>query len=336
MTMAEARNNLPQPWLGIGTHSYGFHWSAGRSGQPGAKFGDPLTFLAYARELGAAGVQMAIGRREAVYTEKLRQQAMDGAVFIEAQGSLPGSAADLTAFEAELVSASAAGATIYRTAMLGGRRYEQLKSAADWREFQQRAVQRIQLGLPLLRKHGLKLAIENHKDYRVPELIELVAHFGGLAAGIGVTLDTGNSLALLEDAHRVVEQLAPITLTVHLKDMGWRPCDDGFLLSEVPLGEGFLDLRRMIGAIRRAAPQAQFNLEMITRDPLRIPCLSESYWATLPETPARVLAQTLGLVQAHAAVKPLPRVTGLDSAQKLKLEDDHVRASLKWAASFAG
>ena len=64
--------------------------------------------------------------------------------------------------------------------------------------------------------------------------------------------------------------------------------DEGFLLAEVPLGEGFLDLPKMIALLREARPDIRFNLEMITRDPLRIPCLTDQYWATSANVPGRV------------------------------------------------
>jgi len=57
--------------------------------------------------------------------------------------------------------------------------------------------------------------------------------------------------------------------------------EEGFLLSEVPLGEGFLDLKKMVAILQKANPTIQFNLEMITRDTLKIPCLTPKYWATM-------------------------------------------------------
>ena len=54
-------------------------------------------------------------------------------------------------------------------------------------------------------------------------------------------------------------------LTTHVKDMGLEPYPDGFLLSEVRLGEGVLDLPRMFTMVRQARPKTNFVLEMITR-----------------------------------------------------------------------
>jgi hypothetical protein len=75
---------------------------------------------------------------------------------------------------------------------------------------------------------------------------------------------------------------------------------------------------------------------MITRDPLKIPCLTERYWATLDHVPARHLAETLALVRKHAAKKPLPRVSGLARDERLKQEDENVRACLLFARTRLG
>jgi hypothetical protein len=44
-----------------------------------------------------------------------------------------------------------------------------------------------------------------------------------------------------------------------------------------PYADGFLDLKKMVSLLR---PSVRLNLEMITRDPLKIPCLTDRYWAT--------------------------------------------------------
>jgi len=134
----------------------------------------------------------------------------------------------------------------------------------------------------------------------------------------------------LEDAMAVVEALAPFAFSTHIKDMAVQEAADGFFLSEVPLGDGFLDLKRMVEILEKANPAIQLNLEMITRDPLRIPCLTDGYWATMKEAPASGLARSLSMVKSKKSSKPLPKTTGLTFAQQLAFEDANVRASLKY------
>jgi hypothetical protein len=120
--------------------------------------------------------------------------------------------------------------------------------------------------------------------------------------------------------------------------MGVEEYAKGFLLSEVPLGTGVLDLPRVVRTLRAARPEIRFNLEMITRDPLEVPCLGDRYWATFPDLPARHLARALAHVRAHPPKSPLPRITPLAPEDRLRAEDDNIRRCLAFAKEglFAG
>lgn len=320
--------------LGVGMHSYGVHWKAGREGHPKARFKDALSFLEYCHSLGAGGVQVAIGPRDGSSVAKLRAQAEAWQMYFEGQTSLPKDESDVDRFDADIRAAKEAGAEVVRTAMLGGRRYETFDSADAFRQFAETSWKSLTLAEPVVRKHRLKLAIENHKDWRVPEFLDLLKRIG--SEHVGVCVDTGNNLALLEDPMGVVAALAPFAFSSHLKDMAVQEYEEGFLLSEVPLGEGFLDLKRMIEILQKANPRIQFSLEMITRDPLKIPCLTERYWATMGTVPAKDLAAALALVRCNAPKKPLPRTSGLDTGQQLALEDGQVRKSFAYAHEDLG
>src|SRR4029079_12572657 len=78
--------------------------------------------------------------------------------------------------------------------------------------------------------------------------------------------------------------LLPYTGACHIKDMAVQPYEEGFLLSEVPLGEGFLDIKGMAAILQRKNPNIPLDLEMITRDPLKIPIYTQKYWATFDDT----------------------------------------------------
>ena len=319
--------------LGVSTYSYSLHWRAARDGK-NARFKDPLGFLEYCHQLGAGGVQTSIGSRDADYTSRLRSRAESWEMYLEGELSLPREQSDVTRFDAEVRTAKEAGAEVVRTAMLGGRRYETFDSAEAFRQFADRSWKSLTLAEPVVRKHQVKLAIENHKDRRRTELLDMLKRIS--SEWVGVCVDTGNNIALLEDPLETVEALAPFAFSTHLKDMAVSEYEDGFLLSEVPLGEGFLDLKRIVERLRKANPRIQFNLEMITRDPLKVPCLTRKYWATMQDTPARDLASALAMVHQHPAKNPLPRTSGLAAEQQLELEDKNVRASLAYARDQLG
>jgi sugar phosphate isomerase/epimerase len=100
--------------------------------------------------------------------------------------------------------------------------------------------------------HGIILAIENHIDMTADQMVELIKTVN--SRWLGVCLDTGNNLRLHEDPLRVVERLAPWARATHIKDIWVRPgdpCDFSFWPS-VPLGEGLVDMAKVIGILKRA------------------------------------------------------------------------------------
>jgi len=97
-----------------------------------------------------------------------------------------------------------------------------------------------------------------------------------------------------------------------------------------------LDLPRMVGAIRAARPDVRFSLEMITRDPLHVPCLTEKYWSTFTDVNGSALARTLARIRANKPRAPLPRISGLSDQQRYALELEHVNRSIEYARAHLG
>ncbi len=324
---AAARAETPErAKLGIVIYSFGI-----RRADKDSHLDDPLTFLDYCHGLGAAGIQTALGSRDDAYAAKLRARAEEHRMYVEGSVRLPRDKGDRERFAAELRTAQTCGATVVRTVLLEGRRYETFDSESAFKKAVETARQALILVKPLVERHHVKLAVENHKDLESKPLVELIKSIE--SPQIGVCVDTGNSLALLEPPLETIETLAPLAFSCHLKDIGVEEYADGFLMAEVPLGTGFLDLARLVAILRKANPAVQLNLEMIMRDPLKIPCLGGQYWATLEHMPARRLAEALALVRKNAAKKPLPRVSGLRHAEQISREEVNVRESLRYAAS---
>lgn len=315
--------------LGVGSASYGALLRQKRE-EGNTDFRHPLAFLEFCRSRGAGGIQIGLGTGDDERAARLRERAAKAEMFVEGSLRLPADKNDVGRFETEVQFAKKCGARVLRTVMLSGRRYETFATAEDFRGFRNHAIARLRLAEPVVARHEMRLAVENHKDFRAEGLAELMRKID--SEHVGVCVDTGNNLALLDDPYRVIEILAPFANAVHLKDMAVQEYERGFLLSEVPLGQGLLDLPRMIATLRKTRPDVQFSLEMITRDPLEIPCLTDRYWATFETLPGRSLARTLALVRANRSLEPLPRTSGLTDQQRLRAEDDNVRRSLAYAA----
>jgi sugar phosphate isomerase/epimerase len=320
----------PRSRLGIVLYSYSIRARVEKD----ADFADPQRFVAFCHERGAGGVQLPLGVRDAQYVKQLRARLDRLGMYLEGSVRPPRSKADIDRFEAEVRTARAVGVAILRTVMLGGRRYETFRTLAAYRAFEKQARQSLQWAKPILARHKVRLAVENHKDYRAADLADLMRRLD--CEHLGVCVDLGNNLALLDDPVQTVQVLAPWALTCHLKDMAVAESSDGFLLAEVPLGKGILDLKRLVTILRRARSGIRFNLEMITRDPLRVPCLTEPYWATLGDVPGRDLARTIALVRRRGRKDPLPRISSLPLPGQLAREDSNVRRSLAHARQHLG
>ena len=320
---AQEKPVAPRRLFCLQTYSYSIRHRQERG------FDDPLALMRFTSRLGFAGVQLRLGERNADYLAQIRAEKAKLEILLEGIVTPPMQEKDSDRFEAELRACQAAGIDIVRMALLSGRRYETFRSAEDFRQFRARCEQALARCARLAARHKIRVAVENHKDFRAREFAELVQRPG--SEFVGVCLDTGNNIALLEDPWFVVDTLAPLTLTVHLKDMAVETASDGFLLAEVPLGRGFLDLHRVVRRIHEARREARFHLEMITRNPLSIPCLADDYWRTLAEVPGIDLARTLRLVRGHARpANELPRISALDLKEQIQREHDHVLQSLRW------
>jgi len=314
--------------LGIADFSYNIRLRAERIGRMKGKLAGPLNFLDHCHKVGAGGVQMNIGIRDKVYTRKLRENAETYDMFVEGSASLPRDQSGVERFEAAVRTAKQAGANVIRIA-IGGRRYEQFSKAEEFKAFAKRTWKSLQLAELVAARHRMRLAIENHKDWRIGQMLDMLRRIG--SEYVGVCVDTGNSFALLEDSMDVVEAYAPYAFAAHLKDMGVAEYEDGFLLADVPLGQGLLDLPRMVRIFRKAKPEIQFSLEMATRDPLKVPCLTEKYWATFADVPGSDLARTLRYVRANESPEMLPKVNHLPLDELVRLEEANIKKCLAFA-----
>ncbi len=291
------------------------------------RFSNALELLDYCHGLGAAGVQCALGSPD--LHQRLRARLDQTGMYLEVMADLP-KTEDTSGFENSVVAAKAAGALCVRVACLNGRRYETFSRLLDWQRFAAESRAAINRALPIAEKHRVHIAIENHKDWTLDEFVALLKEKS--SEFLGVCLDTGNNVALLDDPMAVVEGLAPYTISTHFKDIAVEPYREGFLLSEVPLGEGILDLRRTAATLTNARPATRLSVEMITRNPLQIPCLADAYWATFPDRNGQYLARTLALVRNTVQrLEPLPRVDGLSLNARYRLEEDNIKQCLHWA-----
>jgi hypothetical protein len=102
------------------------------------------------------------------------------------------------------------------------------------------------------------------------------------------------------------------------------------------LGKGILDLPGIIAMCRKQNADVTFSLEMITRDPLEIPCLKEEYWASFGGVPGTELARTLRMVRQRKFKGGLPRVSQLSAEDRLAVEEQNIVECLAYGRENLG
>jgi sugar phosphate isomerase/epimerase len=282
----------------------------------------------HCHSLGLKGAEAArfVPTPEAV--RAMRQKIESYGMVVVLNIPLPKTEADLAQFETAVAGAKEAGAHALHAAMTD-RRYEQFDSMAAFQANFAQCQRTIELAEPVLRKHRLRLAIENHKGWRAAEQAAWMKRVS--SEWVGVCLDMGNNISLCEMPDETFDALTPYAIFSHLKDMGVEEYSDGFLLSEVPLGQGVINVKERVAQLRHKDPKMLFCLEMITRDPLKIPVFTDHYWLTFSDVPGRDVAKVLDLVKKNPPKTPLPRVSQLSPEEQLKAEDRNNLACIQWA-----
>ena len=143
---------------------------------------------------------------------------------------------------------------------------------------------------------GLKIAIEVHKDLLAWELRSVVERAG--KEFVGVYMDTGNPAFVLEHPLTTLETLAPYIVTFHLRDSAIYEHRRGVAVQWVPLGEGVVDFKEIMGRARELCPDVYYYIKPITgRPPQVIPYLEPEFWKMFPEARAADLARFLSLAK---------------------------------------
>jgi 3-oxoisoapionate decarboxylase len=319
--------------MGIVTYALGLHaqhqWAGRHAGLAPA-----LALLEESHRLGAGGIQVDLGPKDAPHVAELRKRAERYEMYVEAGIAPPRHDGDVERFEKDVQLAKEAGASVARTVIMPGRRYEQFKSFEEFRAAEKLGLESLRRAEPVLARRRFRLAVENHKDQRIAEKLGLLK--GLQSEFIGLCVDFGNNFPLMENPLEAARAFAPWAMSAHIKDQAVREYEDGYLFADVALGDGFLDLPAMVKVLREAKPALRFSFETITRDALKVPVLTDRYWATFPDTPARELAQTWRVVKARRHPEPFVVVSQLPVAQQLALEERNIARSLVYAREKLG
>ena len=184
----------------------------------------------------------------------------------------------------------------------------------------------------------VKLAVEVHKDLQAWEFKMLLDEVG--TDYVGIYLDTGNPVFVLEHPLTTVETLAPYAVTLHLRDSVVYRHPRGVAVHWVPLGEGVVDFLEIMARARELCPDVYVYAKPITGRPAEVlPYLEQDFWKSYPLARAADFARFLTLAEKGVPYnKPIVNEDLLGR----KLPDhllpaiqvqqrDHMERSLKYA-----
>ena len=151
------------------------------------------------------------------WAHRTRRMKEELDMYVEVQTFLPRE--DSAVFEHAVDVAKEAGATSLRVVCLLGRRYEMFDTLEGWKTAVAGFHKQIAAALPIVEKYKMPLGIENHKDWRVDEQVALLRQYD--SEYLGVSLDTGNNLTVLDDPRRWSRSWRPTPSTSTSRT--WRP-----------------------------------------------------------------------------------------------------------------
>ena len=98
----------------------------------------------------------------------------------------------------------------------------------------------------LLEKNNVVLAIENHDRFKSSDFVAMVENAG--SPFVAICLDSVNSMGAGEGLETVINNLAPFTVNLHVKEFSVKRVFHkmGFIIEGCPLGEGMLPLKELV------------------------------------------------------------------------------------------
>ena len=125
-------------------------------------------------------------------------------------------------------------------------------------------VRRLKSLVTYIERSKVTLAIENHDRFATSDILDILNAIE--TNWIGVCLDTVNSFGALEGPEMVAEILAPLCVSLHVKDFNIRRMDHrmGFFIEGAIAGSGRLDIPALLERIQSVGRDPNAILEQWT------------------------------------------------------------------------
>lgn len=338
------------PLLPIALTAYGLPHTMGylptRSGERYPEPLDPIGFMDAARQMGLAGVEFPLSARvpsfEGRYVE-VESAAGDLRAELEARGLkvVADYGAILDHDKQHLIDylhrAKAVGAKVVRatlSALLCG---DRRPLPGGWDAHLEAVAQRLREVLPFAEDLDLCIAVENHQDAATDDLLYLADRVHHSPA-FGITLDTGNPLAVGEEPVETARRLGPLIRHVHLKDYTIHFAPEGYRLVRCAAGEGVVDFPAILDIVGRNGHDVLPGCEIAAQATRTIPLLEDGWWACYPPRPIARFIGALRILWAKGRPMEEPYGSawerGADSATVSAEEWEVIRRSVAYFRSI--
>ncbi len=169
---------------------------------------------------------------------------------------------------------------------------------------------------PRIVDSGIKLAVENHGgDLQAREMKMMIEAVGPDI--MGVCLDSGNPVWMLEDPHMTLEMLIPYTETCHVRDSAVWKVPEGIAVRWVNMGEGNVDIDGWIRKFVAAKPGLPVIFENLVSGQPRIHAIYDpKFWNNWRQMPASELGRFLAVADKGVPKPPTPRPEGKTAGQQ--------------------
>ncbi len=167
---------------------------------------------------------------------------------------------------------------------------------------------------------GIKLAVENHGgDLQAREMKMMVEAVG--TDVMGVCLDSGNPVWMLEDPHMTLESLIPYAETCHVRDSAIWKVPEGIAVRWVNMGDGNVDIDGWIRKFIQAKPGMPIIFENLVSANPRIHAIYDpKFWDNWRRMPAWELSRFLAIAEKGTPKPATPRPEGKTAGQQ-RIED---------------
>ena len=138
---------------------------------------------------------------------------------------------------------------------------------------------------------------------------------------MGVCLDSGNPVWMLEDPHMTLEMLIPYAETCHVRDSAVWKVPEGIAVRWVNMGDGNVDIDGWIRKFIQAKPGLPIIFENLVSARPRVHAIYDpKFWDNWRQMPAWELSRFLAVAEKGTPKPAVPLAAGKTAGQQ-RIED---------------